>query len=308
MDKYTVRMYDSLGNCRIEEICFYFRYVKEMYTPYVYFEGKFLSTEMEIGEITMIEFWKNYTMLHRGLVDSIEIIQSNNRPTVYVRSKGFTSLLCQNQPEPGIMKEANLEKIIATFPDIPYITYEDTDNENYIYIKDGSTVWDAICNLCYRKKGIYPYIEQANKVRISPKNVYMHMTISEGKVIEKGVKHDFTRLISHIHMQDIEGSYSFYNQESTAALSRNIIRHKQIPLDRQFLYNPSEAPDYKLKFSMRGMIYRYIKYDGFMNDDLFDLITCGDFFRRARIHRVETVFDGGRVLTEIGNYNDGFFS
>ena len=33
--QYTVRMYDEAGNCVIESICFYFRYVKELYTPYV---------------------------------------------------------------------------------------------------------------------------------------------------------------------------------------------------------------------------------------------------------------------------------
>lgn len=305
---YKIKMYDLSGNCRIEEVCFYFRYIKEIYTPYVYFEGRFLSSFTEIGEIKRVEFLYDNRTLHVGLVDSVEISQNNNRSVVYVKSKGFTSLLCQNQPEPGMMKDANLQKIISSYSDIPYISCEATGSENYIYIKDGSTIWDAICNLCFRKNGIYPYIERTNTVRISRREAFYHYRLKPENIISSGVKHDFTRVISHVHMQDINGSYNVYSKKNQAALDRNIIRHKQIPLDRQFLYNPGSAPDYKLYFSMRGMIYRYIRRVGFSFEELLDQMTYGDFLKEKNIHRIEVVFDGGRVVTELGTYDDGFFS
>lgn len=307
MAKYTVRMYDAENNCRAEEVCFYFRYVKELYTPYVYFECKFLSSTAEIAEFNRIEFLMYEMVMHCGLVDSIDIRHHSGRYEVYIKSKGFTSLLCQNQPTPGMMTNVDLNGVITTFSDIPYVTCEDSETENYIYIKDGSTIWDAVCNLGYKQTGLYPYIEGTNNVRITQKPPSSLLYIDEKSVLATGVRHDFTKVISHIHMQDIEGNYDVYSKENQAATGRNIIRHKQIPLDRQFLSDPESALDQRLNFSMRGIVCNYIKYVGYNYEDLFDLITYGDFVRK-KIHSVDVVFNGGMPVTQLGFYNDGFFT
>lgn len=304
---YTVRMYDAQGGCRTEEVCFYFRYVKELYTPYVYFECKFLSSSAEIEDFSRVEFWIYGKVMHRGLVDSIDIRSSSGRYEVYVKSKGFTSLLCQNQPAPGMMTNVDLNGVITTFPNIPYITCESSDTENYIYIKDGSTVWDAVCNLAFKQTGSYPYIEGTNNVRIKMRSPVRHFYIDSRSVLAKGVRHDLTKVISHIHMQDIEGNYDVYSKENQAATARNIVRHKQIPLDRQFLSDPYSALDHRLNFSMRGIVCDYIRYVGYNYEDLFDYITCGDFSMK-RIHSVEVTFSGGMPVTQLGFYNDGFYS
>ena len=96
--QYTVRMYDEAGNCVIESICFYFRYVKELYTPYVWFEGKFISSvTAPASDILRIEFWIYGKMMHRGLADSIDICREGNRNIITVKSKSFTSLLCRSR-------------------------------------------------------------------------------------------------------------------------------------------------------------------------------------------------------------------
>lgn len=304
---YTVRMYDADGNCCIEEVCFYFRYVKELYTPYVYFECKFLSTSEEIADYNRVEFWIYGKVMHQGIVDSIDIRRSNNRNEVYVKSKGFTSLLCQNQPTPGMMKNVDLNGVITTFSDIPYITCEKSDVENYIYVKDGSTVWDAVCTLGFKQTGLYPYIEGTNNVRIKKRSPSRHCYLDPRTILATGVRHDFTKVISHIHMQDIEGNYDVYSKENKAATDRNIIRHKQIPLDRQFLSNPESALDYKLNFSMRGIICRYIRYVGYNYEDLFDLVTYGEMSMK-NVHSVDVIFNGGMPVTQLGFYDDVFYS
>ncbi len=304
---YAVKMYDADGNCRTEEVCFYFRYVKELYTPYVYFECEFTSSSVEIADFNRIEFYIYGKLMHRGIVDSIDIRCNSGRYKVYVKSKGFTSLLCQNQPTPGMMTNVDLNGIISTFPDIPYITCENSNVENYIYIKDGSTVWDAVCNLAFKQTGLYPYIEGTNNVRIKRRSPVMEYYLDSKAVLETGVRHDFTKVISHIHMQDIEGNYDVYSKENQAATGRNIIRHKQIPLDRQFLSNPESALDYKLNFSMRGIVCHYIKYVGYSFEDLLDYINCGDLSRK-RIHSIDVTFSGGRAVTQLGFYDDGFYS
>ncbi len=305
--QYTVRLYDSSGSCRIEEVCFYFRYVKELYTPYVYFECRFLSSTEVMAEFNRAEFWIYGKLMHCGIIDTIDIGRSNNRCCVSVRSKGFTSLLTQNQPEPGIMKDADLQTVIESCPGIYYVEYENSDAENYIYIKDGSTVWDAVCNLSFRQNGIYPYIESSNKVRITERKPARTVYLSSDDVLESGIRHDLTRLISHIHMQDIDGNYDVYSKTNEAAVSRNIVRHKQIPLDRQFLYSPDSAPDYKLKFSMRGMKCDYVRYAGYNYEDLFDQVTYGSLIKR-KIHSVDVMLRNGILTTSLGFYSDGFFS
>lgn len=305
--RYTVRMYDSEGNCRIEEVCFYFRYVKELYTPYVYFECRFLSSAAEIAEFNRIEFWMYSRVMHQGIVDSIDIRRSSNKYEVHVESKGFTSLLCQNQPTPGMMRNVDLNGVITTFPDIPFVTCEESEVENYIYVKDGATVWDAVCNLGYRQTGLYPYIEGTNKVRITQRSPSMHCYIDDRNILSAGVHHDFTKVISHIHMQDIEGNYDVYSKSSQAATDRNIVRHKQIPLDRQFLSNPESALDYRLGFSTRGIVCNYVRYAGYNYEDLFDLITYGNNSRK-KVHSIDVIFRGGMPVTQLGFYSDGFYT
>lgn len=305
--KYSVRLYDADGNCRAESFCFSFHFVKDVYTPYAFFEGKFTSSSAESDDFNRVEFWVYSKMIFRGIVDSIDIQHSNNRYVITVKSKSFTSLLCQNQPEPGIMTDVTLADIIATYSDIPYVTCEETEPVNYIYVKDGSTIWDAIVNLAYRQTGLYPYIESHSKVRITRRNPAIEITIMKPDIIATGVCDDFTKIISHIHMQDAAGTYDSFNQTNEQALQRNIIRHKQIPLDRQFLYKPEDAPDYKLKYSMRGNKYHYVKYAGYNCEDLFDWVTYNTFENKM-IHGVDVVFNGSTPITTLKMYDDGFFA
>lgn len=297
--QYILKMYGADDECRTENVCFYFRLVKDVYVPYVYFEGKFISSYDEIGEINRIEFWDSSKLLHQGLVDSIEITRSSGRRTISVKSKGFTSLLCQNQPEPGMMTDATVDKLLALYPEIPYITSDDSGSVNYIFIKDGSTVWDSICNLAFRQNRIYPYIMGTNTVKITPRKYGNSNILPENYFISSGIRHDFTKLISHIHMQDVDGNYNIYNKDNSAAVSRNIVRHKQIPLDRQFLYDPDSAPDYKLDFSMRGMIYNYMRFRGMYELELFDRVRSGEHIVNT-IHRIDVIFDGSIAVTEAG--------
>ncbi len=304
---YFMKLYDKDGNCCDEVFCFYFHYVKDVYTPYVLFEGKYTSSNVESEKFSRVEFWAFSKMLHRGLVDSIDICHSDNKCVITVKSKGFTSLLCQNQPEPGMMRDVTIANILATYPDIPYVSCEESEAVNYIYIKDGSTVWDSIVNLAFRQTGIYPYVESDNKVRITQRLPAIEFILDRRNVLATGVVDDFTKIISHIHMQDVDGSYDVFNQTNNKALERNIIRHKQIPLDRQFLYKPEDAPDYKLKFSMRGNRYHYIRYMGYNYEDLFDLVSYNTL-QNKKIHGIDVVFNGTMPITTLKMYDDEFFT
>lgn len=314
---FSMNLYDALENCTTLWGFIYFRYVKELYTPYVIFEGKCITDQLiDASGIKRIEFcyWNN--MIYRGLVDSIDVCRKDGQYIISVKSKSFTSLLCQNQPEPGLMAAADLSGVIETYPDIPYVTCENSSVENYIFIKDGSSIWDAVCNLGYKQTGMHPYIEASDIVRIT-KRAYRNWNFyRQNTVIASGTSYDFTHLISHIHMQDINDSYDVYSQSAPEALSRDIIRHKQIPLDRQFLNNPYSALDYKLKFGARGLKCNYITYIGFDVEDLFDkfsyIITnekneiVQTMFDGKDIHKIETVFNGVNVMTTLGSYEDRF--
>ena len=306
MYSFNIKMYDLENNCQTETNCLYFRFVKDVYTPYVYFEAKFLSSVFDVRKYSRLEFRIVSTLMHVGRIDSIDVKRKDNKCIVTVKSKGFTSLLCQNQPTPGMLTDIDLGGIIALCPDIPYISYKNSDVENYMYIKEGSTIWDAICNLAYRQTGIHPYIIDTNTVRITKKEPSREFTLTEPIILETGVIHDSTRIISDIHMQDTEGNYDVYSKKNTAAAERNIVRHKQIPLDYQFLSDPEKALDYRFAYSMRGSVCNYVRYVGFHFQDLFDIVNYPGFTGKP-IHRLELMFDGSNLMTTVGIYNDSFF-
>ena len=87
-----------------------------------------------------------------------------------IESRGFTSLLCQNQIEPGLKTNISFNSLMDVYYTLPYVTHEDnSDTGNYIYVKDNSNMWDGVVNLSYKLYGNYPFIRE--KVQIDVKEV-----------------------------------------------------------------------------------------------------------------------------------------
>ncbi|MBS6315724.1 MULTISPECIES: hypothetical protein [Porcipelethomonas] len=283
--------------------CVSFFFTKDAYTPYTLFEGVFLTEKTDIANIKEVIFSVDQTDIHYGLLDSVDFCTLQGYKIIKVKSKGFTSLLCQNQPKPGLKPDSDLATLMSEF-DIPNVTYESTSLLNYIYIKEGSTLWDAAANFNFRLNGGYPYIEGTNNVRVTLKTP-SEKTVSENDIIKTGIIYDYSKIISHLHMKDVDGTYDAFSRSNLFAINRRLIRHKQIPLDMQYLSAPDSGLLFKLNFSQRGCRCHYVQYIGYSGEDLNDMVSFGDVSLQ-RIKKIELSGGKGTVKTLLGVYSDAF--
>ncbi|MGN0605670.1 MAG: hypothetical protein ACI4JM_04020 [Oscillospiraceae bacterium] len=249
---------------------------KERFTPYSYAAAFFISSDEHI-QYKDISISVNGFTAHYGLIDSVHCRKNSHNTITSVISKSFTSLLLQNQLVPGMMYDISLNSLMDSFITIPHISHEDnSDIQNYIFIKENSSLWEAVANISYKISGIYPYIRQNNMVCISDNPSSVQFPINSDKILESGFKLDYSKIVSDYHMQDIEGNYDVYQLNIQQAYDLDIIRHRQIPLDRQYLNNPSQSMQNKLEFSMRGYSSHYYEYIGYSGEDIYDLSAYGE--------------------------------
>ncbi len=284
---------------------FTFHFVKERYTPYTHLHLKFYNSYKIDYPITYVSLYINSKLVHFGLVDTCEYICENNTYSNDIYSKGFTSLLTQNQMTPGLVSDISLNSLMTDYYTIPEITYEDdAEIANYIFCKDGSTMWNAVENLTQKLYDTYPYIRGTNCVRMSaPDDV---ITVTPTDIISRGTLRDYRRVVSHYHMQDINGDYGVYNSTNALANECAIVRHKEISLDKQFLNDPTISLGHKMKFCMRGYFSKYIEYAGYLGEDLCDRITCADWLDNAEISKIDVYGNGKYIKTRIDCYFDEY--
>ena len=300
MNRGNVAIYFDNEHIHTSPFCEYFSFEKDRYTPYTKAEGKFRwpYDETDFSSAKMIRFYINGNLVHEGLPDRISVSENSSGRFLRFSSRGFTLLLGQNEPCPGINSDVSLQDLITKNISDDRIEYENpTDKINYIYVKEKSTVWDAVCAYGIKSKGIYPYIKGTNTVNISlSENTADYSGI---RLLEKGSQLDTTLLISEIFMADLNGDYTCHEKNSTAE-TMHIQRTKYYPLDRQWLYSPETGLKSKLQFSQRKMNVLTAVYQGFCNEDLTDRITnLFDEINGRRICSVKVTGSSKGIFTHL---------
>lgn len=286
--------------------CISFYFVKEVYTPYTLFEGTFVMPSTVPHDINRVAFYIDNKNIHFGIVDSIDFYKEKGNAYIRIKSKSFTSLLCQNQPVPGMNPNVTLSDVMSGFS-IPYVTYESTGTVKYIYVKEGSTLWDAAANFNFKLNGGYPYIEGTNTLRVTLKTPD-EINIADELVTRTGTLYDYTKLISHLHMKDAEGTYDVFSRSNEYVINHKIVRHKQIPLDMQYLNDPDAGLLFKLNYSMRGCNCRYVEYVGYSGEDLNDNLTStAGGISSERIRKLVISGRNSIIRTTLGVYTDDAF-
>lgn len=269
---------------------------KEYFTPYTSADISFLCTDSP-SQYKDICVSINGHIVHFGLIDTLDYCIKSDSCIVKVSSKSFSSLLIQNQPVPGMMYNVSLNSLMDSFIDIPHITYENNDTvQNYIFLKDNADLWDAVVNISYKLYGIYPYIRNSNEIRISETEKPVEYSLASEHIISNGMCLDYTKIISNYHMQDIQDNYDIYSLDNPEAVARNIVRHKQIALDKQYLNDPERSMRNKLEYSMRGHHAEYFEYFGFNGEDIHDT------FDGKYIDRIIISGSSSGIKTKIFNY------
>ena len=282
-----------------------FSFQKDIYQSYTSFVAKFCGTLQNPDNISEIFFRINDKIIHHGLADNISVTNSVSGSVVMVSSRSFTSLLIQNQIETGLKSDVSINDLIESFYTLPYVTHEDSTIKSYIYIKSNSNMWDGIVNISYKVYGTYPYIRNTNHIMFNAVENPSVFEYSDSDIISKGVLTNEKKLISHFHMSNINGEYGEFELIDNDVISHNIIRHRFFELDRQFLYNPQQALEYRSKYASRGRKKFFCTYSGYNGEDLSDLISFGDV-QSKRIGSISIAGNSSGIITEIGAYTDKF--
>lgn len=283
--------------------CISFYLKKEIYMPYSQLNAEFFTNgvDINISDIKEIKMQVGNDYVHSGLVDELTI--SEKKGTIKVSSRSYGILLGQNQPKPGINSNINLFSLVKNHVASSHIAVESGAPEtNYIYVKEGSTVWDAVIAYSLKINGYYPYVR--NNVVYVTLNPIKNVPLGD-IILDKGESLSTTSMLSKIYMKDTEDSYSF-NRENNMAASYNIVRTKYYNLDRQWLSDSNIGLDGKINYSNRKYHYVYYTYSGFQGEELMDKITNGmdKTFGGKYISEITVWGNNGKINTKICCYLD----
>ncbi len=303
---------DSDGNITTERLdkCIYFNLEKERYTPYTTFKGSFIISEA-YKEIISIAFGiDGEDYIHFGSVDVSKMTFKSNYYRLDIVSRSYTLALGLNQPKPQINTSVSLSNLLSRNVSLKNITCESgTKTINYIYVLENSTLWDAVVAYSLKAYGTYPFIYKTNEVRVTaPAGTTRSYS---GSIIEKYSGSSLSNLISNIHMKDSDGNYETYNLEDSYAISREIIRHKQIPIDMQWLSDTDMALNSRINYSKRASKYIGIKVSGYLGEELFDKFTYqfnNQTLSSCAIHRLIINGSNNAVYTTMYQYLDAYNS
>lgn len=302
----TLRLYNN-NEMMEETVCTALSLNREIYTPYNELSATFLADGEDYIWVNRISVLWEGTQIFMGIADRVEQFWKNGKKCIKVRSRSFTALMLQSEIEKGLYPDMTIGKLIENFCQIPFVTYEQDNRTGYIFVKEKTSLWDCVASFGYKLTHHYPYVSD-NKIHLSPPSSAKLYQIPADQVLEYGTVYDSTKLISHYHMDNIEGTSGFYWLNVGSAIEMNITRHKWLSLDRQFLYDPFDALSYRSLVSKRGWRAKYITYEGFANEELGERVSFRDVLQNRVICRVLLTFGQNGVRTKIWTYEDGFYS
>jgi hypothetical protein len=285
-----------------------FRFIKDAYLPYTHLSVRVRSTSASFADAAELLLYVGGHNVHHGLIDSLTVTNAGGYSITSVVSRGFTSLLCQNQTEPGMKTGVSINSLMDSYYTFPYVTHENnSDASNYIFVKNNSSMWDGIVNLSYKLCGTYPYIRGTNCVRITPESSPQQFTYQSSGLITSGTELTYRRMISGFHMSDINGDYGNYDLIDPDVTAKKIVRHEFFELDRQFLSDPQQALVFRDKYTARAAERTFCSYCGYNGEDLSDTATFGDVTGR-RITALEINGSHKGIFTEVSTYRDKFYT
>lgn len=249
-----------------------FKCRKERYTPYSELNVTVLGGE-DVSDVVEAKLELDGKVLHSGIMDGMTVAKSVGRTVLSLTSRGFSSMLSQNELSPGLLSQISLNTLMSEKMIVPNVTWQDSaDIVRYIYVNDHDSQWSAIVSLCLTLYEDYPYIGQVNEVRLSPD---VQKIIVPDKVFEEGRTGDYSKIVSDYHMKNSSGEYG-YNYTDGFAAARGIVRHKYVAFDRQFISLDDMGLQYRLNYTERGSKSRFLSYLGYCGEELRDKVTFPD--------------------------------
>ncbi len=283
-----------------------FDFHKDRYDCFSVASGKFIADSIP-ENIQEIHCYVNGYEVHHGLVDKLEKTYEKGMNVISFSSRSFSVLLSQNEPVPGINPNMTLSTLGSINTSIPYVTYQtNTATVNYIYVKEHSTIWDAITAYGMKAYRILPYISGTNMVRSTPLNKASRNYNSE-MIVSTGESFDTRSMVSTFYMADADGTYTnIYN--NSPADNFKITRRKYYALDDQWLSNPQLGLMGKAFLSNRRYNQKFFTYLGYNGEDIYDKLTInknGLSLSGRAVATIDISVRNGMIYTRLAINLDG---
>lgn len=295
------------SSAAVERQILSFSFIKEAYTPYTRLHAEFaVSGVTDTSAVMEVMFFLDGRVIHHGIIDSLTVTEKGGCRIGTLSSRSFSCMLTQNQMQPGLYTQVSINRLMDNMLSIPYVTHENSaDETGYIYVKYGSTMWEALAGLAFKQLGKYPYIRGTNCVMFSPEPSPGVFDIPGSDILSVGSEVKEKLLVSDLHMEDINGSYGTFDLNDADVSARRIVRHRYFELDKQFLYDPQKALEYRDKLACRGWRRIFCSYSGYSGEDISDLVSFGTV-SSERITAVRITGSRRGVITELSVYRDRF--
>ncbi len=284
----------------------YFRYEKERYTPYTYFEAELIGSTRPQAVAT-VRFYMGSRYLHWGTADIFECVNERGKNVIKVCSYGISKQLGQNYSEPGMITQPDLGAVIARCG-VPDVSYQSgTNTVNYIYINEKTTAWEALHIYCEKAYNTVPYIYLNNTVRCTPHSNTTR-NYSDKRIIKTRSGVRLGNLLSDVYSEGTSGSYDHHSSSSYTA-QRHIRRRKYYGMDREWLYDLDRQPKYYLDYSQRGRQYTGFVYEGFQNEELRDIVNINQSGFIMNLKEISCITVRGSkngIFTELLCYEDEY--
>ncbi len=295
---------------RIISQCVSIYFSKERYTPYSFFRGSFYTTE-SFSEIFEIEVAINGVLVHKGVIDTCEVKELSSQKLLNITSRGYSFALGYNELADGIIYDVDLNMLMTQRVSLPFVTYENpTKVASYLFVKQHTSLWDAVVNLCLKVETTQPYVAYPNMIRFTKHQNKKNILFSDSeKIISFSSGNDLSKIISEIHMKDTNDTYNTYSASTAYADDRNIVRHKYIDFDKQWLIDPVQGLGFRLNFASRGRAFKTITYSGFNGEDINDSFTVSTEEKQMAEQYISKIdIYGGKngLVTRLTAYKDSY--
>lgn len=290
------------------EDCLQFTLVRDRYQPFAVFHARMRANQLSsMPEEPAVEvrFSIDGVQVFQGLVKNLEYMHEQNQWVLKLTAHSFTAALTKNQLVPGIHNEVTLKGLMETYQ-LPNVTYETGMVEiNYIFVKSNAAMWDSIIAYNYKLNRGYPYIRVPNKLCVLPHIGKIEAKITADRILRYAERSDTGEMISRIDMADATGEYGKFSGINFEAAKRKIVRVRQTLLDKQYLYDPGDALQFRIDIGNRRMRSKSVSYLGYCSEDIEDLVEVESLLT-ARVSRIVVSGDAKGIVTTDTFYFDPF--
>lgn len=283
--------------------CLRFTLLRDRYQAFAALYAQFL-TDQPLEAPSEAIFSIGGQLLHDGCIEHAECVLEAGQYVLKFNSRSFTAALTRNQLVPGVHTAVTLQSLMETYA-LPKITYDTSMPEiRYIYVRENAAMWDSIMAYNYKLNSGFPYIRVPNLLCMTPQTGQDAVILPADALRTMQNGGDCSEMISRIDMADAAGAYGKFTRSNPEAISRNIVRIRQILLDKQYVYDPQDALRWRIDLSNRRIRSRTLSYSGYCGEDIEDLVQAGEF--RARVSRIRITGDRNGIRTEDTFYFDPF--